>query len=65
MFFALHAFVVRPNADYKITSKEYERIKLEWSKRMKKNKTNLGRHWTEEQRKRISEGTRRGIRNLL
>ena len=28
MTYALHAFVSRPNADYKITSREYERIKM-------------------------------------
>ena len=32
MTFAIHAFVSRPNADYKITSKEYERIKKSFSK---------------------------------
>lgn len=64
MFFALHAFISRPNSDYHITSKEYERIKLEWSEKMKNNKPNLGRHWTEEQRKRISEGTKRGMKNM-
>jgi len=32
MFFACHAFVSRPNADYKITSREYERLKLNFSR---------------------------------
>ena len=32
MTFAIHAFVSRPNADYKITSREYERIKKSFSK---------------------------------
>lgn len=64
MFFVLHAFVVRPNSDYKITSKEYERIKLEWSKKMKNNKPNLGRHWSEETKKKISKGTKCGMKNM-
>ena len=64
MFFALHAFVSRPNFDYHITSREYERIKLEWSKKMKNNKPNLGRHWSEETKKKISEGTKRGMKNM-
>lgn len=41
MTYALYAFCVRPNADYKISSKEYERIKhnraIEMSKQMKGN----------------------------
>lgn len=32
MTFAIHAFVSRPNTDYKITSREYERIKKSFSK---------------------------------
>lgn len=32
MIYALHAFVSRPNYDYKITSREYERIKIAFSK---------------------------------
>lgn len=32
MTYALHAFISRPNADYKITPREYERIKIEFSK---------------------------------
>jgi len=35
MFFACHAFVSRPNADYRITSREYERLKIEFVKRMR------------------------------
>ena len=64
MFYALHSFISRPNADYKITSREYERIKKDFSKRMKDHKPNLGRHWTEEQRKHISEGTKRGMAQM-
>lgn len=41
MVYALYAFTSRPNCDYKITAKEYERIKkqrsIEMSKRMKGN----------------------------
>lgn len=64
MFYALHSFISRPNADYKITSREYEKLKKDFSERMKENKPNLGRHWTEEQRHKISEGTKRGM-NLM
>lgn len=64
MFYALHSFISRPNADYKITSKEYEKIKKDFSKRMKENKPNLGRHWTEEQKLKISEGTKLGMRQM-
>lgn len=64
MFYALHSFISRPNADYKITSRQYDRIKEEFSKRMKGHKPNLGRHWTEEQRRKISEGTKRGMRQM-
>ena len=64
MFYALHSFISRPNADYKITSKEYEKIKKDFSKRMKENKPNLGRHWTEEQKLKISEGTKLGMSQM-
>lgn len=64
MAFALHSFISRPNADYKITSREYEKIKKDFSKRMKGHKPNLGRHWTDEQRKHISEGTKRGMNQM-
>ena len=32
MIFALRAFISRPNADYKITPREYERIRTSWAK---------------------------------
>lgn len=64
MFYALHSFISRPNADYKISSIEYERLKDEFSKKMKDHKPNLGRHWTEEQRRKISEGTKRGMSQM-
>ncbi len=64
MAFALHAFISRPNANYKITSKDYERIKKDFIERLKENKPNLGRHWTEEQRRKISEGTKRGMSKM-
>lgn len=64
MFYALHSFVSRPNADYKITSREYEKLKKEFSEKMKGHTPNLGRHWTEEQRKHISEGTKRGMNQM-
>lgn len=50
MFYALHAFTARPNADYKISSKEYERIKTLYSKvlsnKSKGNSFAKGHHWT-------------------
>lgn len=64
MFYALHSFISRPNADYKITSREYEKLKKEFSERIKGHTPNLGRHWTEEQRKHISEGTKLGINRM-
>ena len=33
MIYALHAFVSRPNADYKITPREYERVRTAWAKK--------------------------------
>lgn len=64
MFYALHSFISRPNADYKITSRDYEKLKKEFSERIKGHTPNLGRHWTEEQRKHISEGTKLGINRM-
>lgn len=64
MFYALHSFISRPNADYKITSIDYEKLKKEFSERIKGHTPNLGRHWTEEQRKHISEGTKLGINRM-
>ena len=52
MIYALHAFVSRPNADYKITSREYERIKIEFSKLHSKRMT--GRYVSPETGKKIS-----------
>lgn len=50
MFFAIHAFVSRPNADYKITSREYERIKKDFVVRIRPiaRKANLGRKLSPE-----------------
>lgn len=53
MFFALHAFVSRPNADYKITSKEYERLKIEFRKRS--SEVNKGKVMSIESRQKIKE----------
>jgi hypothetical protein len=36
MRYALHAFISRPNGDYKITEERYEEIKKDFSKRMSK-----------------------------
>lgn len=43
MFYALHIFISRPNADYKITSREYEKLKKDRAAR--EGKTSLGLHW--------------------
>lgn len=53
MTYALHAFVSRPNADYKITSREYERIKIEFSKLHSERMT--GRYVSPETGKKISK----------
>ena len=49
MTYALHAFISRPNADYKITSREYERLKLEFSMFISNRNINnnyaKGHHW--------------------
>lgn len=52
MTYALHAFVSRPNADYKITSREYERIKIEFSKLHSERMT--GRYVSPETGKKLS-----------
>jgi len=41
MSYALHAFISRPNSDYKITEAEYEEIRKDFSKRMREQR--LGR----------------------
>ncbi len=50
MFFACNAFISRPNADYKISSKEYEKLKIEFIERMRPiaKKCNTGRKHTPE-----------------
>ena len=35
MFYALRAFTIRPNADYRVTSREYEFIKTQYKERRK------------------------------
>ena len=52
MTFAIHAFVSRPNADYKITSREYERIKKSFSKLQSERMT--GHYVSPETGKKIS-----------
>lgn len=52
MTYALHAFISRPNADYKITPREYERIKIEFSKLHSERMT--GRYVSPETGKKIS-----------
>ena len=52
MTFAIHAFVSRPNSDYKITSREYERIKKSFSKLQSERMT--GRYVSPETGKKIS-----------
>lgn len=52
MTYALHAFVSRPNADYKITPRKYERIKIEFSKLHSERMT--GRYVSPETGEKIS-----------
>ena len=46
MAFALHSFVSRPNADYKITKEEYARIKRDYARRM--SEMQIGKKVSEE-----------------
>lgn len=48
MLCALHAFVSRPNSDYKVTSREYERIRIAFSNYMKTQHYMLGRKLSKE-----------------
>lgn len=52
MLYALHAFISRPNGDYKITSREYEKIKIKFSKLHSEQMT--GRYVSPETGKKIS-----------
>jgi hypothetical protein len=61
MAFALHLLLTTNNGKLMISSREYEKIQKLNSIYRKQMKPNLGRHWTEEQRKHISEGTKRGM----
>lgn len=61
MLCALHAFTSRPNADYKITSREYEKIKIAFSNFMKKQHYSLGYKHTPESIKKIKEARQRQI----
>lgn len=56
MNYALIAFIIRPNADYKITSREYERIKVLNSNLMKEKMT--GKHNSEEHKRKIAEANK-------
>ena len=66
MDYALCAFVNRPNADYKITSREYERIKFEFSMLISNKNINnnyaKGRHWklSDKTKKNMSKA-RKGV----
>lgn len=65
MAFALHLLsTTKKGKQVIITSREYEKIKKLNSIYRKQMKPNLGRHWTEEQRKHISEGTKRGMNRM-
>ena len=61
MAYALYTFINRPNADYKITSREYERLKLEFSifisNRNINNNYAKGHHWklSDETKKNMSK----------
>ena len=61
MTYALHAFVSRPNADYKITPREYERIKIEFSKLHSERMT--GRYVSPETGKKISNIMRQRLKD--
>lgn len=60
MNYALHAFITRPNSNYKVSSKEYARIKETYSKMMSlkfkgKSPKNKGLKMTDEQRQKLSK----------
>ena len=61
MAYALYAFITRPNADYEITSREYERLKLEFSMFISNRNINnnyaKGHHWklSDETKKNMSK----------
>lgn len=59
MNFALHAFISRPNADYKISSREYERIRKAHSDFMKTQHYALGTKRSPEVIKKIKEARQR------
>lgn len=59
MNFALHAFISRTNADYKITPREYERIRKTHSDIMKTNHYMLGHKHSPETIKKIKEARQR------
>lgn len=64
MAFALHLLLTTNNGKQVISSREYEKIEKLNSIYRKQMKPNLGRHWTEEQRHNISEGTKRGMSQM-
>ena len=64
MAFALHLLLTTNNGKLMISSREYEKIQKLNSIYRKQMKPNLGHHWTEEQRKHISEGTKRGMNQM-
>lgn len=56
MAYALKAFTSRPNADYKISSREYERIRLEYSKLCSKEMSEWAKANRDEMRRRALIG---------
>lgn len=64
MAFALHLLLTTSNGKLVISSREYEKIQKLNSIYRKQMKPNLGRRWTEEQRHKISEGTKRGMAQM-
>lgn len=64
MAFALHLLLTTNNGKQVISSREYEKIEKLNSIYRKQMKPNLGRHWTDEQRRNISEGTKRGMNQM-
>lgn len=55
MIFAMYAFIARPNADYKISSREYERIRTERSKLLSEKMMGVGIPLSKAQRAQINQ----------
>lgn len=64
MIYALHAFVSRPNADYKITPREYERIRTTWAKAVREKMLGKPANRSREVTERINAKSRGSKRTL-